>query len=89
MEAVQNLQLILVPLCSIVTVCAALFMSVRNDIRAIVVIVSVGFLAVNFLVLYLYNLLLRSVSQRFENEMLRQKVQIYSNQIDIILQERG
>lgn len=52
-EAVQNLQLILVPLCSIVTVCAALFMSVRNDIRAIVVIVSVGFLAVNFLVLYL------------------------------------
>lgn len=85
-EAVQNLQLILVPLCSIVTVCAALFMSVRNDIRAIVVIVSVGFLVVNFLVLYLYNLLLRSVSQRFENEMLRQKVQIYSSQIDIILQ---
>lgn len=85
-EAVQNLQLILVPLCSILTVCAALFMSGRRDIRAIVVIVSVGFLVVNFLVLYLYNLLLRSVSQRFENEMLRQKVQIYSNQIDIILQ---
>ena len=40
----------------------------------------------NFLVLYLYNVLLRAFSQRYENEILKQKVQIYANQLDIILQ---
>lgn len=85
-EAVQNLPLILVPLCGIVAVCAMLFASSKEDIRAMIVIVSVGLLIVNFLVLYLYNLLLKTFSQKYENEMLRQKVRIYANQIDIILQ---
>lgn len=85
-EEVQNLPLILVPVCSIAAACTMLYMSNKNDIRAMVVIVCVGLLTVNFLVLYLYNLLRRSFSEKYENEMLRQKVQIYSNQIDIILQ---
>lgn len=36
--------------------------------------------------LYLYNQLLYSVSQKFETEMLEHKVKIYSNQLDVILQ---
>ncbi len=86
MEAVQNLPLILVPLCSIVMGCAMLYVSGKENIRAMVVIVSIGLLLLNFLVMCLYNLLLKSFSQKYENEMLRQKVRIYANQIDIILQ---
>ena len=63
-----------------------LYVSGKENIRAMVVIVSIGLLLLNFLVMCLYNLLLKSFSQKYENEMLRQKVRIYANQIDIILQ---
>lgn len=49
-------------------------------------IVSLGLLVVNFLMLYLYNLLLQSLSQKYETAMLEQKVQVYAGQLETIRQ---
>ncbi len=50
------------------------------------VIVCIGFLIINFLVLYLYNMMLKSFSHKYENEMLKQTVQSYANQVQAIQQ---
>lgn len=80
----QNFPLIFVPLCSIVVICLLTYLNACTD-RGMAV-VSMGMLIVNFFMLYLYNLLLHSISQKYETEMLRQKMQIYANQLDSILQ---
>ena len=83
-ETFPNTSLIFVPLCSIAVIFLLIYSNACTDQG--IAIVSMGMLIVNFSMLYLYNLLLHSVSQKYETEMLRQKVQIYANQIDIILQ---
>lgn len=83
-EAAHNFPLILIPVCSITVIGLLIYSDAYTD-RGIA-IVSIGLLIVNFLMLYLYNLLLRSITQKYEMEMLRQKVQIYANQLDIIMQ---
>lgn len=50
------------------------------------VIVCIGFLVINFLVLYLYNMMLKSFIHKYENEMLKQTVQSYANQVQAIQQ---
>lgn len=83
-ETTKNLSLILVPLCSIAIIC---FLTYSDDCTNTgIAIVSFGLLILNLLMLYLYNLLVHSISQKYETEMLRQKVQIYSNQLDNIRQ---
>lgn len=83
-EETQNFSLIPVPLCSIMVICFLIYAdSCTNEGIAIV---SIGLLIINFFMLYLYNLLLHSFLQKYEMELLRQKVQIYANQIDVILQ---
>ncbi len=49
----------------------------RNAGNRETAIVSLGLLEVNFLMLYLYNPLLQSLSQKYETAMLEQKVQVY------------
>lgn len=83
-ETTRNFPLILVPLCSISIIW---FLTYSDDCtNKGIAIVSFGLLILNFLMLYLYNLLAHSISQKYETEMLKQKVQIYSNQLDSIRQ---
>lgn len=85
-NAEQNLPLamMLVPVSSIVIF--GLLMYVKSSSQTILLIVSIGFLFINFLLLYLYNMLLKSFAQHYENETLKREIQIYMNQIEIILQ---
>ena len=46
---------------------------------------SIGLLIANFLMLYLYNLLLHSISQQYEMEMLKTQLQVYANQLNVVL----
>lgn len=83
-ENAQNFPLILVPLCSLAVIC--FFLYDGEPVGGEAAVVSIGLLVINFLMLYLYNLLLRSVSQKYEAQMLEQKVRVYANQLDVIRQ---
>ncbi|MCI9073734.1 MAG: GHKL domain-containing protein [Lachnospiraceae bacterium] len=83
-EAALNFSLILAPICSTVVIGILIYSDTCADIG--IAIVSIGLLTVNFLMLYLYNLLLRSISEKFEMEMLKTQVQEYANQLDVIMQ---
>ncbi len=84
METSPNFSLIFVPLCSVVVICLLIYLNVYID-RGIA-IVCIGLLIVNFFMLYLNNLLLHSVAEKYETEMLRRKMQVYASQLDAILQ---
>lgn len=83
-EETQNFPLIFVPVCSIMIIGILIYLDVCKDIG--IAIVSIGLLILNFLMLYLYNLLLHSISQKYEMEMLKTQVQVYANQMEVILQ---
>lgn len=82
-EETQNFPLIFVPLCSIAVI---MFLTYSDAFTNAGTIVGIGLLVINFFMLYLYNLLLHSISQRYEAEMLQTQVQIYANQLDVIRQ---
>ena len=82
-ESVQNASLILMPVCSIIVIALLIYTDTCTDIG--LSIVSIGLLVVNFLMLYLYNLLLHSISRQYEMEILKTQVQVYANQLDVIL----
>ena len=84
MEQNLPLAMMLVPVSSIVTF--GLLMYTKSSSQTVLLIVSIGFLFINFLLLYLYNMLLKSFAQYYENETLKREIQIYMNQIEIILQ---
>lgn len=84
MEQNLPLAMMLVPISSIVTF--GLLMYTKSSSQAVLLIVSIGFLFINFLLLYLYNMLLKSFAQHYENETLKREIQVYMNQIEIILQ---
>lgn len=83
-EKSQSLPLICVPLCSIALIHTLVYSKVCED-RGIA-IVGIGLLAINYLMLYLYNQLLHFMSRKYELELLEQKVQIYANQLKVITQ---
>lgn len=83
-EAVQNVSLILMPLCSIAVIGMLIYSDACTDTG--LAIVSIDLLIVNFLMLYLYNLLLHFMSQKYETEMLKTQVQVYANQLEVTLQ---
>lgn len=82
-ESVQNVSLVLMPVCSIIVIALLIYTGTCTDIG--LSIASIGLLAVNFLMLYLYNLLLHSISRQHEMEILKTQVQVYANQLDVIL----
>ncbi len=82
-ESVQNVSLVLMPAGSIIVIALLICTGTCTDIG--LSLVSIGLLAVNFLMLYLYNLLLRSISRQYEMEILKTQVQVYANQLDVIL----
>ncbi|WP_158096531.1 sensor histidine kinase [Sellimonas sp.] len=83
-DHIPNLALLLVPLISIVI----LYLLVVNDtdLDYKVMIECIGLLAINFLVFYLYNALKNSLHHKYESDMLRQKMQGYSTQMETLLQ---
>ncbi len=82
----KDVPLIFVPICSMIIVWILVSVVDIGNRRMFIVMVSASLLIVNFLVLYLYNLLLKSFSQKYENAILKQRVRIYANQLEIILQ---
>lgn len=83
-EVIQSPPLVIIPFCSISIILFMIYRKNRPDIELLVV--CLGLVIMNFLILHLYNLLLNAFIQKYENEMLQQKVQIYKNQIDVILE---
>lgn len=83
-ENIQNFSLVLVPLCSIIMLCLLIY--IKASTVSGLIIISIGLLMANFLIFYLYNMLSSTLSQKYENDVLRQKIQNYSNQIEIMLQ---
>lgn len=88
-DEVQNIPLIFVPLCSMATVVFLVSKISSKEGRMIIVAVSSSLLFINFVVLYLYNMLLKAFHEKYDNEMLKHKVQIYANQMNIILQNES
>ena len=83
-ERTQNVSLILAPLCSIAVIWLLAYSDACEEVG--IAIVALGLLVINFLMLYLYNQLLRSIAQKYETEMLKNQVQIYANQLGVIFQ---
>ena len=83
-ENVRNLSLSLVPLCSIGMFCTMVYTGSVTEKG--IIITSVGLILINFFVYYLYNILSNMLLIEFENRMLRQRVQDYAGQMDILLQ---
>ena len=81
-DTVQSIPLILVPLSSVITV---LILMGLNDKEGMLT-VAVSLLIINFLVLYLYDIVVQTVCTQYENELLQKQVQVYENQMDIIMQ---
>ena len=71
------------PICSIIVITLLIYTDTCTDIG--LTIVSIGLLIANFLMLYLYNLLLHSISQQYEMEMLKTQLQAYTNQLNVVL----
>lgn len=83
-EQAQNVSLILIPLCSIAVILLLTYPGIIEEVGISAVVL--GLLGINFFMFFLYNQLLRSISQKYETEMLKSQVQIYANQLDVILQ---
>ena len=83
-ERTQSVSLILIPLCSIIVVSILIYSNTCEE--AGIAVVGLGLLVINIFMLYLYNQLLQSISQKYETEMLKNQVRIYANQLDVIFQ---
>lgn len=83
-ENIPKVALVVIPVCSILVICFLIYSDYCTDKG--IVIVSIGLLIMNFFMLYLYNQLLKFVVQKYEAEVLKQKVEFYSNQLETILQ---
>lgn len=82
-ENIRNISLILVPLCSIGMLCAMVY--TESSTKTGLVISSIGLILINFFVIYLHNILSDVYFHQYENEVLRQKIQGYANQLDAML----
>lgn len=83
-ERINNISFVPIPIGSVTLICFLTYSGMCTNVG--VAIVSISLLIFNFYMFYLYNQLLHSVSEKYETEMLRQKVQIYSNQMNVILE---
>lgn len=83
-QNIRNISLGLVPLCSI-GMLGILFYT-ESSTETGLVIAGIGLVLVNFFTFYLYNMLSDALIHQYENEVLRQEVQGYANQLDVMLQ---
>lgn len=83
-EHLFNISLISVPILSIALIDFMIYYKACDGFCT--AIVGIGLLIINFFMFYLYNQLLHSMSKHFEAELLEQRIQIYSNQLNVIMQ---
>ena len=83
-QGIRNISLGLVPLSSIGMLCMLIY--TKSSEETGLVIISVGLVVVNFFTFYLYNILSDALFHQYENEVLRQKIQGYANQLEVMLQ---
>ena len=76
--------LLVVPICSIIL----LWIVTHNyfEIDSICAIIAGSMLIINFVVFYLYNLIINSFVEKYENEILKQQIKSDSNRLKIVLQ---
>lgn len=79
-----NIPLLFIPLTSIIVL--SFLIKDTGYTNYSIIIASMGILIMNFWVFYLYNLLKNNFFRRIENDRLKQKIQVYSKQIDFLLQ---
>lgn len=82
-ERAQGVPLILVPLVSVI----AMLILMQIDDREAILIVGVSLLVINFLVFYLYDIVVQTANTQYENALLRQEAEMYGYQISIIMQD--
>lgn len=82
-EPVQNISLVFMPICSVTVITLLIYTDTCTKIG--LTIVSIGLIITNFLMLYLYNLLLHSILQQYETDRLKTQLQVYANQLNIVL----
>lgn len=83
-EKIRNFAFIVVPILSVALVCFLTYSNMCTNVG--VAIVSIILLIINLYMFYLYNLMLHSIFKEYEAETLKQKIQVYSNQMELILQ---
>lgn len=83
-KEINNLALLVVPICSIIL----LWIVTHNyfEIDSICAIIAGSMLIINFVVFYLYNLIINSFVEKYENEILKQQIKSDSNRLKIVLQ---
>ncbi len=84
---VQSLSLLLVPLSSILLLVFVGLADVQKE--GMLVGISIGLLIITFLVLYLYNMLLRAFAGKYEKEVLEQRMREYQNQMNLITESEA
>ena len=84
MQNIRNVSLVLVPLCSIGMLCVLIYS--KSSTETGLIICSIGLILVNFFTFYLYNIQSDVLFHQYENEVLRQEIQGYANQLDVVLQ---
>lgn len=87
MEAkVNNAALIWIPILSLALI---LFMIYRGNMYIMELIITIVLLMIiNILVFHLYDLTLRSMTEKYENEILKQKMKEYQNQASMIQESK-
>ena len=78
----QGIALTLVPAVSIVV--SILITSPYTDFE--LMIISIGFFLINFLIFHLYERLSLALHEKYENEILKQKLQSYSSQVQVMME---
>lgn len=79
-ENFQSVFLILVPMCSIGLLFLLDYINCITNLG--LAIMSAGLLLLNFFVFYLYNILSEMFTQKYENEVLCQKIENYASQLN-------
>ena len=74
--------IILVPICSICIISILVYMNLCKNIG--IAIIGLGMTIINFLVLYIYNQICDAFSEKYEIESLRQQINLYAKEINLI-----
>lgn len=74
--------IILVPTCSICIISILVYMNLCKNIG--IAIIGLGMTIINFLVLHIYNQICDAFSEKYEIESLRQQINLYAKEINLI-----
>lgn len=84
---VHKVPVILIPIISLIIL--GLLLSDMFSLKEKEIIVSTGLLILCFLFFYLYDMLIGAFGNKYENDILKEKVNIYANQIEIALESEN